>query len=293
MTGWEESAKKQERRETKNIMTALFPLFLSIFLDIGGKKMIKCFFSCFFFFLLLGCTAEDKNVLLDRADKAFLDNQFTSAGVLYEEYLQEYPMGKERFHVWTRLSHIAQNVYGNHARALVLMEACLLEFGEDEQKAKDILWNLSELSLRLHSWAKAGQYLKQYSGLKSLTEQEKWQAEQKFAKVLQLQGQYVKARDIFLNCLENTADEKNKNSCLFSLAQIYFMQGETDLAQEKFQEFLQAEGIGEENKVLATFYLADILETKGSKERALELFLSLEGFYPNQEVLKFRIDALR
>lgn len=260
-----------------------------------------------------GCSSQqEREDALESARQAYSIGHFSEAERIYQHYLQAQPEGGQRWEAWNRLVEISINVMGDYEKAAGLLDSMYLEYGEDAQRAWDLLSRLAEVYEVMHRQGDAVKTWRKTLDLPGLTAEQRGQVYIRMAKILRQQNEFVQAEKVLEACVGEVELSEVKAGCLYEYAQtLEYMarraQARTlenevnDLdvpaVQERIKSVLNRirnlEGVDMERKAMATFLLADLLESQGKRDQARELFASIRETYPNPKVIEARLANLK
>ncbi len=262
---------------------------------------------------LWGCSLEPQQQdALESARQAYSIGHFSEAERIYQHYLQAQPEGKRRLEAWNRLLEIAVNVQNDMDKAANLLNSMYLEFGEDPQQAWLLLSRLAEVYEGQRRRQDALTVWKTALALPDLDETRRTEVYLRVARVLRQQQEFIQVEQVLAACEQEIQSPELKATCLYETAQtLEFMlrraQAQTLEAKDStldlesvrtriegiLQRIRALEGVDEERKAMATFLLADLMENRGDKARARELFASIRETYPNPMVIEVRLKNLQ
>ncbi len=244
--------------------------------------------------ILVGCTQDgtfDQDILAAREayDKGF----YLEAESSYERYLQKEPEGKFRREAWTRLLEIARNVKGDREKAIGLLEAMYLEFGDDKAAVYDLMFDLGVLyelqgdkTKALESWEKC---LEMSAG----DQQKTIKVQLRMVSIYRTQKHYDLVLEMLQGCNEIETDPVTRARCLFELAQTYGYTRNLNKARGILEEILEIKEAPDEIRDLSIFLLVDVYEEAGELVRARRLLESVKGTYPNPKAVESRLESLQ
>lgn len=262
---------------------------------------------------LTGCWEQggaDEDAL-DSARQAYTIGHFSEAERIFEKYLEDNPDGNDRWEVWNRLLDISRDILGDYEKSVTLLDSMYLEFGDDPERAWDLLTDLGDLHESVHNWSAAAEVWKRILNLGFLTPKQRGKISIRLARVLRTQKDFIQADQVLATCVENAQDNDIKSWCLYEAAQnvefqIRKAQAQTIESQESkvdvkdlqntlgliLERIRSLDNIDQERFALATFMLADLAESQGKNKEARELFASIADTYPNPMVIKARLKNL-
>ena len=256
--------------------------------------MLRPLWMLVFLLLLCSCggtSGEDQS--LEEARRAFASGQYLESEKLYERYLQINPKGDARWESWNRILDITLHVRDEPRKAVALMEAIYLEYGDDASKAWSLLTRLAGLYEGMREWDKAVDAWQRALGLPNLPPDESSEVRLRLAGIYRHMRDYDLAQDTLSLCAEEATDPEVKATCLYDLAQIQADLHNTAKAEGLLAEIMAAPDVSKERKALAGFALADLYEAGQELDRAEELLQSIMNDYPNPKAVEIRLKDLR
>lgn len=261
---------------------------------------------------LAGCPGQEGgDDALASARKAYSIGHFSEAERIYQHYLQAKPKGKQRFEAWNRLVEISINVVGDYEKAAGLLNSMYLEFGDDPARAWDLLKRLATVYEQMQRLGDAIKVWRKALALPGLVPEQRGEVYLRMAALLRQQREYAQAGQVLDACVQESPPPEVTAACLYLHAQVLENMlrraqaqtldnkyGDLDVAavQQRIKGLLNRirtrEGVSQERKAMATFLLADLLESQGQKEQARELFASIRETYPNPMVIEARLKGL-
>lgn len=262
---------------------------------------------------LAACPSQDGgDDALVSARKAYSIGHFSEAERIYQHYLQARPEGDQRWEAWNRLVEISINVLGDYEKAAGLLNSMYLEFGDDPARAWDMLTRLATVYEQMQRFPDAVKVWRKALALPGLATEQRGQVYLRMAALLRQQREYAQAGQVLQACVQESPPPEVTGACLYQHAQVlenmlrraqaqtlnneYADLDVTDL-QQRIKGLLNRirtlDGVSQERKAMATFLLADLLESQGQKEEARELFASIRETYPNPMVIEARLKGLQ
>lgn len=233
---------------------------------------------------------EDSELETVRA--AYTKGFYLEARSGYERYLQLYPQGENRLEAWDRLLEIALNVSGDLNRAIGLLEAMILEYGQDQETAWTLMNRLGELHAQNNQPAEALEALERSLEFSGGEPDKTVPTRLSMARLQRNQREYGLAVDLLKICAQEAGDPELRALCLYEEAQTYSFMQSWGQAKEVL-EVIVAEGEAEEKIHAQTvFLLADVYEQEFNYSKARELFESIMAIYPNPKVIEIRLQNL-
>ena len=226
------------------------------------------------------------------ARESYAAGHFSDAEALYEEYLQTYPEGPQRWEAWNRLLDVALNVRGDYESGEALLEAMYLEFGMDPEIAFDLLSRLAGVYESMGDMDRAVQTWQECLKIEGLDIAHHPDVFMQLAKIFQLMRDYDLAVEALQACSDVTGDLAVKANCEYEMAQTLGYMQNWHRAKGVLDTVLEYEELDPELLALATFMLADIHEHEGDYSTARELLESIRDTYPNPRVVETRLEHL-
>lgn len=242
--------------------------------------------------LLWACSNGLGDGILTQADKEYSQGNYLKAETLYEQYLQANPQGSKRWDAWQRLVKISTTVTRNHRKAAQLLEAMQLEYTDNPEKDAALDWKLAEVYTTLHDWDKAAETWQALLEQPTLTDEQFSDIHWNLGKIYQYQGRYGMAKDAMLSCMERTTENNPHVLCMYELAQAYSLLKNRDQSKAWLDKILLLENTDEELHALASYLLAEIMESEGNYDRARELLTAIRKTHPNPLVVETRLKQL-
>ena len=242
---------------------------------------------------LQACDSAPKaDPVLEAARHAYLNGYYMEAEMRYEEYLQSSPQGADRLEAWTRLLDLAVNVRSDLKKGVDLLEATLLEYGDDPDKALPLMTKLGDLYERTGNRDKAVELWQSSLGTGNLPPDVVVSIMLKMAKSYREQGYFDLAMDVYQDCARAAPDPGSKAQCLYELAQTYSFVQNFAQARATCEEVRRINGAPAEIQALATFLLAEISEYERKPSEARKLLESIQETYPNPKAVEIRLKNL-
>ncbi|WP_236615071.1 lipopolysaccharide assembly protein LapB [Desulfovibrio sp. X2] len=245
------------------------------------------------FSLIGGCSPKPpKEDVLEKASRAYDQGLYLEAETFYEEYLQKNPGDSRRWQAWNRLLDIVSVIRGDNEKAHVILEAMLLEFGSEPDKARavlikqgDLLQSEGHLDQAVESWQKAQR-------LGPSPEPDPCLLSLRFSRAYTTEGHYDLAQDSLRECLSEAKEPSCLTRCRYELAQTYGLQENWPQEAELLEQVIASATISKEDKSSAIYLLADAYANSGQVERAKKLLQSILATYPNPKAVQTKLDQL-
>ncbi|MFP4315822.1 MAG: tetratricopeptide repeat protein [Desulfovibrionales bacterium] len=236
---------------------------------------------------------EERPAVLIEAESAFSRGSYLESEKLYERYLQAYPEGEHRFESWNRLLAVSRFIRRSPLRSVELLEAMHLEFGDDREHSKTILFELAAEHTRHRQFEKAASVYERILQLEGLGNTDEFIARKELFRISRGLGDFEAARAILGPALDLDLSALQRAEVLYDMANLALYQQEDQVAEEYLQTILgMPEAAESEVVVLATYALADLFERSGRVDQARALFLSIRKSHPNPPVVESRLKHL-
>lgn len=230
--------------------------------------------------------------ILEEARAAYVGGYYMEAEAAYERYLKLRPQGEHRYEAWTRLFELAVNVRDNQKRGVEVLEAALLEFGDDPEQAIPLLTTLADLYERQGKREQAVEIWQKSLEKNHLPPEKVSEIMRRMAKAYRVQGYFDLAQDVYIDCAHAAQDPASKAMCLYELGLTYSLVDNFAKAREVLEEVRRMVGAPMETHALATFLLAEIAETERKTDEARKLLESIRDSYPNPKAVETRLRKL-
>ncbi|MBN2140022.1 MAG: tetratricopeptide repeat protein [Desulfovibrionaceae bacterium] len=256
--------------------------------------------ACLVLLLILSCLcpgcgpagrADQRD--LAAAREAFGRGFYLEAESAYERYLQQAPQGEGRLEAWNRLLEIALNVKGDQDKALGLLEAMYLEFGNRPDLAWQMLFRLGDLYEQRGDRAKALASWEKCLEVRDAPQDMVVEARIRMARIYRAQGKHDLVVDLLKGCASRSVEGEHRARCLYDLAQTYILAQDWDKAKTTLEGLLEIKAAPEDLRAMAVFLLADYYEYAQDIPRAIELLESVRAGHPNPMVVDSRLEGLR
>lgn len=229
---------------------------------------------------------------LEAVREAYTQGFYLEARSGYERYLQLYPKGADRLEAWDRLLEIALNVSGDLDRAIGLLEAMILEYGQDQETTWELMNRLGELYEQNGQRVKALEWRERSLEFSGGDPQKTVPTRIAMALLQRSQREYDLAVDLFKACAEETKDPELRALCLYEEAQTYSFMQSWGQAKEVLEVIVAEKQAEEKIYAQSVFLLADVYEQEMKFDKAKELFQSILDTYPNPKVIEIRLQNL-
>ncbi|WP_029896500.1 tetratricopeptide repeat protein [Desulfohalovibrio reitneri] len=243
--------------------------------------------------LASACSPRDeaKNPVLTQADDAYAQGLYLEAENLYQRYIQEYPEGKRRWHAWKRILEILNVVKNDQEKALLVLEAMLLEFGPQPERARTVLLKTGDLHLRrgdldeaLEAWQKAARLDVDGANPCDLYE--------RISSAHFQAGRFDLAQDTLRDCVESQDAKSCHPQCNVDLAMTYTFQENWPKAKDILTDLLQDKSLPQREHDMAVYFLAETALQTGDPEKAGELLRSIQDSFPNPKAIETKLKEL-
>lgn len=229
---------------------------------------------------------------LEEAKVAIQERNWTLAERLLERYLRTQRNSEKRWEAWQKLVDVSGSAEADQRAMLDYLEAMLMEFGEDEAKAKQVLAHMGEINERLRRFNGAAEAWSAYVELSNLTDEETVNGYRRLAQIHFRAGRFDVCEDILQDCLSLEISDNGKAQCLYDLADV-------NMARERWKEATDLAlqiidmDVSPAIRGLADFLLGDALEQRRDYAEALTHFEKARENYPNALVVDNRIAHLK
>lgn len=243
--------------------------------------------------LAVACGREQRQEdSLAEAVRAYDQGLYLQAESLYEEFLQKNPTDPRRWQAWTRLLDIVGIIRGDTEKAQAILEAMLLEFGSEPERARAVLIRKGDLhrgegqiNQAVEAWLKAQRLQERQADPCVLA--------------LRFSGAYVSlgyfdlAQDALRECLTSAQEPGCRVRCRIELAQTYALLDNWTQAAELLEEAVASDPLSREDRSVAIFLLAEAVQHLGQTERARELLTSILDTHPNPMAVQAKLDQIK
>jgi tetratricopeptide (TPR) repeat protein len=240
-----------------------------------------------------GCGHDQppENGLLQKAQRAYASGLYLEAEGLYEEYLQHHPTAPERWEAWNRLLDIVQTVKGDNDKAKALLEAMVLEFGDQPRRAFAALLRMGDITAQEGDWRKAAEAWQKAEALGEAAGPGHCSVLLRLGRAYRNLSQYDLARDWLKGC-QDDAESSCRETCRFELAQTWCFSGNWQEARDVLEPLVTTEGTAGEDASVAAFLLADIYQNLGETDKARALLTRILTSHPNPKAVQAKLDQL-
>ena len=217
--------------------------------------------------LTVSCAQEQRrDDSLTDAVRAYDQGLYLQAESLYEDFLQKNPTDPRRWQAWTRLLDIVGSIRGDTEKSQAILEAMLLEFGSEPERARAVLIRKGDLH---RSEGQANQAVEAWLKAQRLQDR---QADP-CVLALRFSGAYVSlgyfdlAQDALRECLTGAEEPGCRARCRIELAQTYALLDNWTQAAELLEEAVATDSLNREDRSVAVFLLAEEIGRASGRER--------------------------
>lgn len=232
-----------------------------------------------------------ENGLLQKAQRAYASGLYLEAEGLYEEYLQHHPTAPQRWEAWNRLLDIVQTVKGDNDKAKALLEAMVLEFGDQPRRTFATLLRMGDILSQEGDWRKAAEAWQKAEGLGEAGGPGHCAVLLRLGRAYRNLLQYDLARDWLQGCLAES-DGSCRETCRFELAQTWCFSGNWQEARDVLEPLVTTEGTAGEDASVAAFLLADVYQNLGETAKARDLLTRILASHPNPKAVQAKLGQL-
>lgn len=245
-------------------------------------------------FGLSGCdriVPQSEDLLLARS--AYAEGRYSEAERLYERYIGSQPSGRARWEAWNRLLDIAQTVKGDPERTAEVLDAMLVEYGDNLERLEYILPRLAGVNESIRRYDKALDAWSKLLSIKQLDQAKIPEIRRSMGRLYLAKREFDKALTAYADCRREAKPLELKNQCAYESAQALYFKKDYAGSQKAALELLSTPGLGDEKRALATFLLAELKERDNKKQEAGQLLESIRDIYPNPKVVETRLEQMR
>lgn len=229
---------------------------------------------------------------LEEARVAAQERNWTLAERLLQRYLRTEQEPDKRWEAWRRLLEVTRGAGPDPRASLDYLEAMLMEFEEDETRARIVLRRMGELNETLRRYDKAAEAWSRYVELAGLDVGEAVEAHRRLARLHFRARRFEAGEDVLQSCLALPFPEADTARCLYDLADMHAAREQWEEASRLALQILDLK-TDDELRGQASFLLADALEQRKKLPEALRYFEAARNAYPNEMVVDNRIAHLR
>ena len=244
--------------------------------------------------LCVGCadTSEDIHLVIEGRE-AFANGHYILAEERFEAYLHEAPQGGRRYEAWSRLLDVAQNIRDDKPKAAGILEAMVVEYGENPKRARELLTRLAEVYEAMGKRDKAADTWGKFIALPGLDTTAKAQTYRKLAALRQIQSQYDLALDALEACRRVAPNDAEQAQCLYEQGLVLGFMESYDRAEQSLRDIRTLTEAPKALRAQSEFLLADLMEQQGKTEEAIRTLESIMDDYPNRKALETRLSYLK
>jgi tetratricopeptide (TPR) repeat protein len=237
--------------------------------------------------------ADGEAVQIDTARSAFVSGEYLLAEDLYQRYLESYAHGKFRTEAWERLADISQYARNAPAKTATLLDAALLEFGQDATLRQALRLRVARIRLSLRQYDKAAAQYRFLLDDKTASADFFCAVSQEFAEGLLKAHDPQAALDVLRHCQGSLPDGEQQARCTLSLALLLVRLQRQAEAEPILSALYAATAIDATSRARAGFALASLLETRHETAAAKALYEKLRETYPNHLVIERKLRYLQ
>ena len=244
--------------------------------------------------MLLACEdSEPSKSTLDRARDSLLAGRYLEAKEKYELYLQRNKQGAKRWKAWNRLLFINSKLGSPVQRKVEVLETMYMEFGQEPEKARQLLPLLAETyGEELANHEQAQEFWKDYLDICSDDASCRFEANWGLAQTYFQMGDFPSARDCLRSCLQLTENLKEKYRCQYKIARSFILEGDRQQAITWLQKVAKSKS---ENDIRAkaVFELADLYTEQEKYAKAKDLLQSILDKHPNPKLVEVKLKHIK
>lgn len=242
-----------------------------------------------------GCREKRERIPdeLTRARHAYSQGLYLESEAEFERFLQEYAHHPARWEAWNRLLDIAVSIKSDSEKGLLLLEAMLLEYGDDKDKAADLLLQIGDYYADHKNWEKAIEKWHRGRRLSSLPPEKQFPFSLRMARSYRAMGYYDMAREVLVRCLREAPDARSLAAVKYDLAMTFTFLENWDKAREFLEEVVPAGDLPPEDRAVAGFLLAEVHIHEGRLQQARELLESILKEHPNPLTVEIKAEHLK
>ena len=229
---------------------------------------------------------------LEEARVAAQERNWTLAERLLQRYLRSQQEPDKRWDAWQRLLEVTRGAGPDPRASLDYLEAMLMEFAEDDARAKIVLRRMGELNETLRRYDKAADAWSTYIELAGLDAGEAVEAHRRLARLHFRARRFDAGEDVLQSCLALPFPDADTARCLYDLADMHAAREQWEEVSGLALQILDLK-TDDELRGQASFLLADALEQRNKLPEALRYFEAARNAYPNEMVVDNRIAYLK
>ena len=240
-----------------------------------------------------GClSVQQDEQLMDQGDQAMSQGRFRDAATAFQDYLQRYPKGNERWKAWQRLVTINRDMHKDLDLADSLLATMYLEFKSDTTRAVQILMQQAEVSAALGDTEASLAYLEKGSSLQNLSAQQRWDLLIAQARTAFRAHRFSLTHAILAKALPLAPNPEAHAEAVHMDGQALVYLGEYTQAEHLLAgEFADLQPGPLRSRIGLS--LAHIAEHQKRYADALDLIDQIRPHYPNPKALEIREQALQ
>jgi tetratricopeptide (TPR) repeat protein len=244
--------------------------------------------------LAAGCGGgkDAATLKLEKARNAYNQGLYLEAESDYERFLQEHSQHPARWEAWSRLLDITFSIKGDQEKGFILLEAMLLEYGEDREKAAFVLQRIGDFYADQKQWDKAVEKWAKGRRLSGEQVDNQWPFLLRMARAYRAMNNYDMARETLAYGMRGLQDPKSVAACKYDLAMTYTFLENWDKSRKLLEEVLASGELSTEDHAVATCLLADVHIHFGELDKARDLLESVSNSHPNPLAVDIKLDYL-
>lgn len=255
------------------------------------------FLLCFVFYYIVA--KEDKAIestLFLEAEALYANKEYEKAIDKYNEYLAD-SIGvseNERWSAWERILYITVQLNSDFSKGIAILREMEKEYAYDVQYMPKILKEMIQVYYMQHSKEDIIQTLqKLLMSELSLSNEEKIQFYRQYAILISENNKRFEQGEEQLELCIQKEEEPVARWCQYELGVMYTLDEKYKKGRAIFNTLIEKSRPDEEIYYSSRFMLATIYSFLGDKTKAIEELKAIENIYPNKEVIRSRIKALR
>ena len=230
---------------------------------------------------------------LEEARTALNEREWDVAARHLERFLRTAKEPDERWEAWNSLIDATERATQDRRWISGHLEAMLVEFGNDPERMRKILYRMGENQETSFQYERAVQTWIHLGALPGMSPEERLKIHLRLAFLQMRLNRLHGAEDTLHECLALPLPDKDKGDCLYALAGISMLRDDLDDVANIVARLLAIRDIAPELRGKAVFLLADIYEQQQQVAKALQLFSSIRETYPNPPAVDVRIEQLK
>lgn len=236
---------------------------------------------------------DGETVQIDAARSAFVSGEYLLAEDLYQRYLETQAHGKFRAEAWERLADISQYARNAPVKTATLLDAALLEFGQDPNLGPTLRLRAARIRLSLRQYDKAAAQYRFLLDDKAASPDFFCAVSQEFADALLKAHDPQTALEVLRRCRDSLPDGEQQAQCTLSLALLLVRLQRQAEAEPMLSHLYAATTIDATSRARAGFALASLLEARHDMAAAKALYEKLRETYPNHLVIERKLRYLQ